>query len=364
MKILQVSMGLSFGGIENIELNIARNINSNFTCDFLTPSDGVFNLYKKEINKLGGNIYNLNCKRKNIFSKIKYYIKLNKFLKKNKYDVVHINSSVFLFSYQVLKLSKKYGYRVISHIHSAPKISKFKRIIINMLMPKYIKKADMILACSCKARDNLFETKYFDKIKILENVIDINKYKFNKTKRNEIRTKYNLNNKKVYAYIGRYDLDKNVSYVIDLFNKISNIDKNSHLLLIGDLDELKTKVNNLNISDKVTFLGFIDNVNEVLNGIDICIYPSIREGFGLSILEALTNGVIVYGSNNIIDEFNSYSNYRSFNLNDNIDDITKDILSNNIKIKRKDVYKNMSKYDIKKYSSILESIYRGDRYED
>ncbi len=364
MKVLQVSMGLSFGGIENIELNIARNINSSFTCDFLTPNDGVFNLYKEEINKLGGNIYNLDCNRKNIFSKIKYYIRLNKFLKKNRYDVIHINSSIFLFSYQVLKLSKKYGCRVISHIHSVPKISKFKKIIINMLMTKYIKKVDMILACSCKARDNLFETKYFDKIKILENGIDINKYKFNKVKRDEIRTKYNLNDKKVYAYIGRCDLDKNVSYVIDLFYRISNIDKNSHLLLIGNLDELKTKVNNLNISDRVTFLGFIDNVNEVLNGIDVCIYPSIREGFGLSILEALTNGVIVYGSNNIIDEFNSYSNYRSFNLNDNIDDITKNILSNNIKIRREDVYKNMSKYDIKKYSSILENIYRGDRYED
>lgn len=349
MKILQVSMGLEFGGIENMELNISKNINSSFTCDFLTPNSGVF-----PNKKVTGNIYDLGCSRKNIFSKIKYYIRLNKFLKNNKYDVVHINSSVFLFSYQVAKLSKKYGYRVISHIHSVPKISKLKRFIINRLTPKYIKNVDLILACSCKARDNFIESKYYDKTKILENAIDINKYKFNKSKREEIRSKYKLNGK-VYAYIGRNDKDKNSSYIIDLFNKINSIDKNSYLLLIGNLDKL-------NYSNKnIIYLGFIDNVNEVLNGVDVCIYPSIREGFGLSILESLVNGVLVYGSTNIIDEFNKYSNYKSFDLDEDISSI---IANDKIKIKREDSYKNFNKYDIKSYVKKIERIYRGEEYED
>lgn len=347
MKILQVSMGLEFGGIENMELSIANNINSSFTCDFLTPVDGIF---KK-------NSYNLGCSRKNIFSKIKYYFRLNKFLKNNKYDVVHINSSVFLFSYQVAKLSKKYGYRVISHIHSVPRVSLFKRLIINILSKKYVGMVDYIIANSKKSRDNFLSKKYNSYIHIIPNGIDINKYKFNDKTRDIIRKKYKFGERVIYSYIGRFDLNKNLFYLIDLYSKL---DTNSYLLLIGDgpiKDKLKYKVEELGISDRVLFLGFIDDVSSILNGVDICIYPSLSEGFGLSVLECLTNGIVVYGSTNIPEEVNVSPFFNYF-------DLDKEITFNTKKLDRKSAYKYISEFDLNKYIKKIESIYRGEYYEN
>ena len=346
MKILQVSMGLEFGGIESMELSLSNNINSNFTCDFLTPIDGIF---KK-------NSYNLGCRRNNIISKIKYYIRLNKFLKNNKYDVVHINSSVFLFSFQVAKLSKKYNYRVVSHIHSVPKISFLKRIVINLLSKRYIRMVDYIIANSNNSKDNFLSKKYNSYIHVIPNGIDINKYKFNKKSREFIRNKYNFGDSKVFAYIGRFDLNKNLFYLIDIFKYY----KDSYLLLIGDgsiKDKLKSRVEELGISDRVLFLGFMEDVSNILNGIDICIYPSLSEGFGLSIVECLTNGIEVYASRNIPKEINISPFFNYF-------DLDKKIKFNNKKLDRKTAYKYMEDFDIKKYVNKIERIYRGEWYEN
>jgi glycosyltransferase involved in cell wall biosynthesis len=54
--------------------------------------------------------------------------------------------------------------------------------------------------------------------------------------------------------------------------------------------ELIKKAAYLNIQNKVTFLGYVNNIHNYLNAIDIFVLPSLSEGLGISIIEAMAAG--------------------------------------------------------------------------
>lgn len=350
MRVLQISMGENFGGIEKLELDICNNI-KDIKIDVLTPTN------------INNKFYNLNISRKSIIGRIKYLIRLNKFLKDNKYDLVHINSSIFLFSYQVAYICRKNNIsKVIAHSHSMPKISFIKRIIRRILIPSYLKLIDKFLCCSREAGKSLLIDKYIDKFTVIKNGIDIDKFKYNSKLRNKYRDKYNLNNKIVYGHVGRFEYEKNHLFLIDIFNEISKIQDNSILLLVGDgslKDKIINKINSLGLTDKVIFIGFSDKVYELLNCMDIFILPSIYEGLGISLIEAQTNGLFVYSSDRVVSEVKISNNFKCFSLDEDVYNIAKDIVSNKKKIKREEAYSDIikNKYSINDTCDDLKDIY-------
>ena len=367
IKVLQISTCDYFRGIEKFEFEVLKNINKNIKIDFLTPNNNTFKDHKEEIIKNNGKLYDFNLKRNTFKNKILYAYKLYKFLKKNKYDVIHINSSAFFFSFHVVLIAKICKIkRIIVHSHSVRNINKFKRTIISILNPIFIKMIDECLSCSTQACSSLYNKKYLNKIKIINNGIDIDKYKFNKEYRNKCLKKYNLENKTIYGHIGSFDERKNQTFLIDIFNEIQKKEENSVLILVGEgklKPIIEEKVKELNLSNKVLFLGFIDNVNEILNCMDIFIFPSIMEGLGISVIEAQTNGLITYCSNSISESANISPNFRYFNLNDSPKEIAKTILKEKINLdERKNSYKYTikNKYDIKDTCKELEKIYKGN----
>lgn len=346
MKILQIIDGDSYGGISKIINDLTKNI-SNIKFDYLTS-----------IN-LCNNWINLNISRRTLKGKIIYNHRLHKFLKTNNYDVVHINSGVFLFSFQVVlicKLSKIK--KIVVHSHSTPNISKFKKIIIKLLNPIFRKLTNVHLACSNEAAKSLF-TKTKDVI-ILKNGININNFKFDEKIRKIYREKLNINNNTVYCHIGSFDKAKNHIFLIDLFNKIHENNKHSILLMIGDgilKKEIEKKVKLLNIQDKVLFLGYRTDIKELLCASDVFLFPSLNEGLGIVLIESQTNGLPVLVSKNISECANISDNYKKIN-NYDIDTWINNLTINSIK-QRKIAFKDTIKsgYDIKTSSKQLEKIY-------
>ena len=187
---------------------------------------------------------------------------------------------------------------------------------------------------------------------------------FNENTRKEYRKVLNLNGKTVYGHIGRFSLEKNHTFLIDIFCEIQKVQKNAVLLLIGigELEEtIKNKVKKMDIEDKVLFLEFREDVPKILNAMDMLIFPSLNEGLGLVAIEAQTNGLITYCSNAIPKEATISPYFNSFNLNENITTIAKKICEGNIDInKRKEAYKYTIEngYDIKTVCEELNEIYR------
>lgn len=60
--------------------------------------------------------------------------------------------------------------------------------------------------------------------------------------------------------------------------------------------ELKAKAGSLGVQDKFVFAGFLGDVRPLLGAADVFVLPSIREGFPLSVLEAMAAGRPVIAS--------------------------------------------------------------------
>ena len=348
MRVLLISMNDPTGGIEKLELEWIKNIKG-IKIDLIVP-------YNETIKDK--KIYNLNIRRNSIINKLKFNKRFDSFLKKNKYDIIHINSGVLLFDYQVARIAHKNKInRIIVHSHSVPKHNIVKKIINWIVYPFFNNLIDDKIACSYKA-SSLFHFK--NDVEIIPNAININDYKFDNNKRNKFIKEFKLHNNKVYGHVGSFTDTKNHDLLVDIFYNIVRVDSNSALLLIGDgklKESIINKVKRLNIEDKVLFLNNRDDVKDLLNVIDVFIFPSKSEGFGLSLIEAQTNGIVTFASNTIPKEVNMSSLYHTFDINNDPKNIANKILKTPLNTNRENAYKDI-KYDIKDMCKIIEEIYK------
>ena len=348
IRVLQIIDGKSYGGITKLMLDVENNISKDIKFDYLTAN----NIDKK--------FYNLNIDRSTLRGRLIFNHRLHTFLKKNKYDIIHINSGAFFFVFCCTIICRLSGVKtIITHSHNTPNIKKIKKVLIKMLNPLFRKMTTINLTCSVIASRSLYTRT--DDVIVIKNGIDIDKYKFNEKIREEHRKELNVEKKQVYGHIGRFDEQKNHDFLLNLFYEIQKKDANSVLVLVGDgplKSRMEEKVNALGIKEKVLFLGFKNDVYKILNAMDIFIFPSLYEGLPITLVEAQTNGLPVVVSNNITDEVkisDSFIKIEDYNIKKWLNKI-----SSIKKIDRTNTYQDTMKYgyDIKQTTKQLEQIYR------
>ncbi|MDY6863365.1 MAG: glycosyltransferase family 1 protein [Thermodesulfobacteriota bacterium] len=115
-----------------------------------------------------------------------------------------------------------------------------------------------------------------------------------------LKKKYNLPDKYV-LYLGINKPHKNLRRLIEAYSKLKEI---SPLVIAGVWDhrypDAKLLSKTLHINDRVIFLGFVPETElpSLYSGAEIFIYPTLYEGFGLPVLEAMACGTPVICSNN------------------------------------------------------------------
>src|SRR5699024_5001288 len=132
------------------------------------------------------------------------------------------------------------------------------------------------------------------KYSVLPNGIELNKYDFNPTVRDEIRKKLDLEGKYVVGHAGRFSDQKNHSFLLDIFQKIYEKDKNTIMLLfgVGELLELiKKKAARLGIEDAVIFYGTSNEMEKMWQAMDVFVMPSLHEGLPVTGIEAQASGL-------------------------------------------------------------------------
>lgn len=102
-------------------------------------------------------------------------------------------------------------------------------------------------------------------------------------------------------YIGRIDKRKGIEFLIRSMPYVVQKIPEVQLLVGGKgsyLEKMKSLVNQLDLKRNVTFLGFIpdDQLNSLYNKSQCVVVPSIFEGFGMTVIEALAAGTRVVGT--------------------------------------------------------------------
>lgn len=314
IKVLEIVPNMQQGGLENLIMNIIRNIDrSKYEIHFLYHYTSDF-YFDNEIRELGFEIHKCSFREdNNIFKYIKY---LKNLFITNKFDVVH--SHMLSTSRITLKYAKKYGCtKLINHSHNSTTEKSIKGLLKKVMISCSSKYANQFLACSEEAGNFAYKGKKFT---VVNNCIDINKFKFNIKNRNLIRNELCIKDDEiVYGNIGRLNVQKNQKFLIDIFAKNKNL--KAKLLIIGSGElkkELVNRVNELGISDRVIML---ENVKSELyySAFDYFVLPSLFEGFPLTAVEAQANGCPCIFSNKITSsvKLNNNVTFLDVNINDN-----------------------------------------------
>ncbi len=104
---------------------------------------------------------------------------------------------------------------------------------------------------------------------------------------------------KIIMHISNFRSPKDPEGVINIFHEVLKKIE-AKLVLIGDgpgIGEIKTLCKEFKICDNVCFLGKIDNVENLIPMADCILQPSLRESFGMGLLEAMSCEVPTVSSN-------------------------------------------------------------------
>jgi len=305
IRVLQVLGALNIGGAETMVMNLYRNIDrEKVQFDFVIHTTAHCD-FTDEILSLGGKIYS--CPRyigKNHFQYCRWW---KEFLKnREEYRIIHghVRSTAALY----LMVAKKLGRVTIAHSHSTSNGKGMSALVKDcMQLPiRYI--ADYMFACSKDAGEWLFGKRVIDsnKYRTIKNAIDIEKFSFDNVIREDYRRKLGLEEKNlVYGHIGRFHEAKNYPFLLEVFEKIYSRNRNARLILVGDgdlRDEIENQIEKLKLTEAVILLGFRKDTAQLMQAMDVFLFPSKWEGLPVTVVEAQATGLPCFISRNITKE--------------------------------------------------------------
>lgn len=301
-KVILFTEKFNNGGIEKIISDIYSRLDTNkFIAEILsfTENSSIYNKIPKTVL--------LDKKpRTSIMRKLKGAMGLRKYLKNNNIDVFYVNiynSLGLIYANIAYKAGVK---KIIVHAHNSNidndplKLKKVLNFIIKMI---YSRKEYTYISASEQCKDFCFRKR--QRVQIIPNQVEIQEYVYNENVRNEYRKKFGFKEESfVIGNIGRFEKQKNHKFLLEIFQKVQERDKNAYLILIGSgkLENRikafikKRKINNVIILKERT------DISKILQMLDVYVSTSKYEGFGLTILEAQAASLPTYCLNTLPKE--------------------------------------------------------------
>lgn len=292
VKVLQIGLSSYPGGVENAIMNYFRFLDKEkIHYDFLCTENIL--AYSDEIEKNGSKIFYLSSPKKSIGAFKKEFSAL---LKKESYDVVHINMLSAANMFPVIYAHRNHVKKIIVHAHNSYLPSGIlKKTVHHALKHTIGLFTENFMACSPGAAKWLFGYKNLDKTFILHNAVDYSRFAFNPELRSAMRKRYGIDaSTVVIGHVGRFNEEKNHNFLVELFCKYNKINRSSKLILVGDgklLDTVKKQVENLDLLSDVIFIGSVSDASSYYQMMDVFCMPSYFEGLGIVAIEAQASGL-------------------------------------------------------------------------
>lgn len=288
IKVLEVIDSLGSGGAESLLKNFVLEAKKNklFNIEIATLYSNA--IFKDEIKNAGIPVWDLNLKYK---YDLRGILKIITLIKKGKYDIIHVHlfpADIFA-ALASLFLSKDIVWIFSEHCDRNRRRShRFYKILDGFTYSRYSK-----IVCVSKQVElallNWIPSNK-GKTKVISNAVPIPKF-------------LNPCPSKIYdiLFVGRLVREKGVDILLKTIKILKNkYSRNLKIAIVGD-GELKESLNNLTVelgvNREVKFFGVRKDIKEFMISSKIIVLPSRSEGFGLVIIEAMSNMLPVIATN-------------------------------------------------------------------
>lgn len=302
-KVIQLIHGLTMGGAETLVKEYCLNLDKDkydvsVLCFYKygTP-------YETILEKAGVKITYIddyknrkkNGSLKNIISIVKRCFFVKKYIRVEQPDVLHTHLT--LNSYVLFSRPEK-NVKIVHTVHSEPQKlwnKKISRRVDFFAAKRLAKHYHMqFITLHEKMKSEINEMFGVNDTVILNNGIDFKRFEAAQSKE-EIRTRENIpQDAYVIGHVGRFCMAKNHKLLVAVFEKILQKRKNAFLLLVGNgatkeeiqklLQEKGLEKNSLIVSDRT-------DIPDLLNAMDIFVFPSLHEGLPVTLIEAQKMGL-------------------------------------------------------------------------
>lgn len=290
MNILFIANHLNVGGISSYLLTLGNGLKERGHNVYVASSGG--SLVDK-FKKYGITHIRVPLRTKKEVSPkiIISFLKLSGQVRKLNIDVLHSNSRTT----QVLgDLLSRYN-KGIAHVFTCHGF--FKPKLSRRLFPCWGK---AVIAISSQVKEHLLLDFKLDerKISVINNGIDTASFG-DFSAREKTRRELGVNDAFLVGIIARLSDVKGHTYLIQAMRIVLKDCPSAKLLIVGEGKTgraLVEQVNDLGIGDKVIFLAQAQNNRDILSAMDVFVMPSLQEGLGLALMEAMAQGLAVVGS--------------------------------------------------------------------
>lgn len=313
-RMVHIVGNLAPGGMGSFLMNLYRNIDrQKVQFDFIVMGEKQQN-YHQEAKELGAAIYKVTGLSKN---PIRYFMEIRDIIRKKKYDIVFRHTDVATVAIDLVAAKMGGAKRRIPHSHSTDS----KHLMVHrLLQPLLLAASTEYFACSEPAAEWMYGRKVARKNQyyLVKNGIDLGKYAFDPIRRREKRKELGIEeNTLVIGHVGNFVYAKNHLFLLEIFAEVLKKEPNAKLLLAGDGElhrEIEQKIEDLAVKEHVYLLGIRNDIPDLLQAMDVYLFPSVYEGLPVALVEAQASGLPCVISDTIAPESKLTDHIESYSL--------------------------------------------------
>lgn len=349
------------GGVQSMLWSYYKHIDSDdIRFDFVSLNRELTG-FEKNFTEKGSEIYFAVPQRKSIIRNIR---DINRAMRMQKYDAVHCHQDFLGYIAMILAWCNGIKVRII-HAHNANRKENIKQKIRHKIFGRITALfATDIWGCSKNALLWNFGEKVCNKKNgtVINNAIEAERYKYDSDIRQKTREKLGITEEcKVIGNVARFTVQKNMEFLIEIFEELYKMDLSYRLMLVGDgelFDKIMKMVEDKGLSDSVLALGSRTDVNELMQAMDLFVLPSAWEGLGIVFVEAQCSNLFCFASDAVPQEVNLTGNVEYISLKKTAREWAEEILKAEFKERADNTDVVTQKgYDIRKESENLVKLY-------
>lgn len=231
--------------------------------------------------------------------------KLRQIIRKENAKVLHMHLVVLKDVPRIGKLLKEL--RLFFTCHSIPEIVFRRELAVEQKAAEYLVHNEnmQLIALHNEMAQELNKMFGVDNTVVMWNGIDVKRFRDVAISSSEEKQRLGIpKDAFVIGHVGRFTKEKNHDFLTDVFIEVAKVRADAFLLMVGagDSSQIEKKLNECGLKKRYMILSHRADVNEIMQAMDVFVFPSLYEGLPVSLIEAQISGLRCIISDTITKE--------------------------------------------------------------